>query len=120
MTETEIRHGRIEVAPEAIATITGRAVLGCYGIVGMSAKTLRDGLAVLLQRDNPYRGVEVQFVDRYKIIVDVYVIVEYGLRISEVASNIMETVKFSLEKALGIPVIHVNVHVQGVHVSNAD
>jgi uncharacterized alkaline shock family protein YloU len=120
MTESELRHGRIEVSPLAIATIAGRAVLGCYGVVGMSAKTLRDGLAVLLQRENPYRGVEVQFVDRYKIIIDLYVVVEYGVRISEVARNIMDAVKFAVEKALGLPVVQVNIHVQGLHVSDAD
>ena len=120
MSEKELRHGRIEVAPRAIATIASRAVMGCYGVVGMSAKNLRDGLAVLLQQENPYRGVEVQFVDRYKIIIDLYVIVEYGLRITEVAQNIVESVKFCVEKALGVPVVQVNVHVQGMHVSDAD
>jgi uncharacterized alkaline shock family protein YloU len=107
MMDNELRLGRIEVAPEAIATIAGRAVLGCYGVVGMSAKTLRDGLAILLQQENPYRGVEVEFVDRYKIIIDLYVVIEYG-------------VKFAVEKALGLPVVQVNVHVQGLHVSDAD
>ena len=120
MTETELFHGRIEVNPRAIATIAGRAVLGCYGVVGMSAKTLRDGLAVLLQRENPYRGVEVAFTDHRKIVVDLYVIIEYGVRICEVAQNIMDSVKFAVEKALGLPVIQVNVHVQGLHVSNVD
>jgi uncharacterized alkaline shock family protein YloU len=120
MTDKELRHGRIQVAPQAIATIAGRAVLECYGVVGMSAKTLRDGLAVLLQRENPYRGVEVQFVDGHKIIIDLYVIIEYGLRISEVAQNIMEGVRFAVERALGLPVVQVNVHVQGIHVSDTD
>jgi uncharacterized alkaline shock family protein YloU len=120
MMDNELRLGRIEVAPEAIATIAGRAVLGCYGVVGMSAKTLRDGLAILLQQENPYRGVEVQFVDRYKIIIDLYVVIEYGVRISEVAQNIMDAVKFAVEKALGLPVVQVNIHVQGLHISNAD
>lgn len=120
MSDKELRHGRIEVAPRAIATIASRAVMGCYGIVGMSAKDLRDGLAVLLQQENPYRGVEVRFVDRYKIIIDLYVIVEYGLRITEVAQNVVEGVKFRVEKALGVPVVQVNIHVQGMHVSDTD
>jgi len=120
MTENELRRGRVEVAPRAIATIAGRAVLECYGVVGMSAKTLRDGLAVLLQRENPYRGVEVRFADHYRIVIDLYVIIEYGVRVCVVADNIMENVKFALEKALGLPVVQVNVHVQGLHVSDRD
>jgi uncharacterized alkaline shock family protein YloU len=118
--EKEVWRGKTEVSPRAIATIAGRAVLGCYGVVGMSAKSLRGGLAVLLQRDSPHRGIEVRFVDHEQIIIDLYVVIEYGTRICEVAHNIMESVKFAVEKALGLPVVQVNVHVQGLRVSNVD
>jgi len=118
--EKEVKRGKIEVSPRAIATIAGRVVLSCYGVVGMSTKSLRDGLGVLLQRDSPHRGIEVRFVDHEQITIDLYVIIEYGTRISEVARNIMETVKFAVEKALGLPVVQVNVHVQGLRVSNVD
>ncbi len=120
MAENELHHGKIEVAPRAIATIAGHAVLGCYGVVGMSAKTLRDGLAILLQRENPYRGVEVEFMEHRKITIDLYVIIEYGVRLCEVAQNIMHSVKFAVEKALGLPVVQVNVHIQGLHISDLD
>jgi uncharacterized alkaline shock family protein YloU len=120
MTKKEFRHGRIEVAPRAIATIAARAVFGCYGVVGMSAKTLRDGLAVLLQKESPHRGVEVQLVDHQQITIDLYVVMEYGLRISEVSQNIMDAVKFAVERALGMPVVQVHIHVQGLHISNVD
>jgi len=120
MEEYELRRGKIEVAPRAIATIASHAVLNCYGVVGMSAKTLWDDLAMLLQHENPHRGVEVHFVDHHKIVIDLYVIMEYGVRICEVAQNIMENVKYAVEKALGLPVVQVNVHVQGLHVSDID
>lgn len=120
MKERELRQGKIEVAPRAIATIAARAVVNCYGVVGMSARTLKDGLAVLLQQENPHRGVEVHFIDGQKIVIDLYVIMEYGVRICEVARNIMENVKYAVEKALGLPVVQVNVHVQGLHVSDID
>jgi len=111
--------GRISVAPKAIATVASEAVLGCYGVVGMAAATLADGIAVLLQVENQHRGVEVEVMDG-EIAVDLYVIVEYGTRISEVAHNIMETVSFALERALGMRVRCVNVHVQGLRVSDRD
>jgi len=111
--------GRIEVTPLAIATIASRAVLGCYGVVGMASNNLRHGLAELLGRDNSRRGVEVKLKDG-QIIIDLYVILEYGLRISEVAHNIMENVKFNVERALGIPVAQVNVHVQGLRISTSE
>ena len=95
-------------------------MLGCYGVVGMSAKTLRDGLAVLLQQENPYRGVEVQFVDRYKIIIDLYVIVEYGAPHQRGGPEHHGERQVLRGKGPGLPVVQVNVHVQGLHVSNAD
>ena len=111
--------GKIEIAPRAIASIASDAVLSCYGIVGMSAATLRDGIAEILQVDNYHRGVEVDVIED-SIIIDLYVVIEYGTRISEVAQNVMESVKFAVEQALGMPVAEVNVHVQGLRVSSRD
>jgi uncharacterized alkaline shock family protein YloU len=109
------RQGRIEISPHAIATIAGEAVLRCYGVVGVANKSLIDGLADLLQPDRWVRGVEVQ-VRRGQVVVDLYVIVQYGTRISEVAHGVMNSVKYALEQALGMPIAAVNVHVQGLHV----
>lgn len=111
--------GKIEVSPRAIASIASEAVLSCYGVVGMSATTLRDGIAEILQVDSYHRGVAVKVVDS-KIAIDLYVVIEYRTRISEVAHNVMESVKFSVEKTLGMPVAEVNVHVQGLRVSSRD
>ena len=108
--------GRIEVSPRAIASLASEAVLRCYGVVGMAAGTVRDGIAEILQVDNCHRGVDIQLSDG-QVVIDLYVVIEYGLRISEVARNVMESVKFAVEKALSMPVAEVNVHVQGVRVS---
>ncbi len=115
----EQRLGGIEISPVAIASIASQAVLGCYGVVGMASHTLRDGLAELLRpSDSPRRGVYVELVDD-KITIDLFVIMEYGVRVSEVAHNVMESVKFNVEKALGVPVAGVNVHIQGLRISKS-
>jgi uncharacterized alkaline shock family protein YloU len=111
--------GAITVSPRAIASIASEAVLGCYGVVGMCAVTLRDGIAEILQVGSYHRGVEVKLIED-TIAVDLYVVVEYGLRISEVAHNVMDSVKFAVERALGMPVAGVNVHIQGLRVSSRD
>jgi uncharacterized alkaline shock family protein YloU len=111
--------GKIQVSPRAIASIASEAVLSCYGVVGMSTVTLRDGIAEILQVGAYHRGVEVRLVN-CRIVIDLYVVIEYGTRISEVALNIMHSVKFSVEKALGMPVAEVNIHVQGLRISNDD
>jgi uncharacterized alkaline shock family protein YloU len=111
--------GKIEVTPRAIASIASRAILRCYGVEGMESATLRDGIAEILQVENAHRGVEVAVVDG-QIVIDLYVVIEFGTRISEVAHNVMQSVKFSVERALAMPVAQVNVHVQGVRVSDSD
>ena len=105
--------GRIEVFPSAVAAIAGHAALGCYGIAGMSARGLRDGFAELLHRENVDRGVEVVEVDG-GLAIDVYVIIQYGIRITEVAHNLQQAVKFEVERSVNVPVEEVNVNVQGV------
>ncbi len=114
----ERRLGSIEISPVAIASIASQTVLECYGVVGMASHTLRNGLAEMLRPvDAPRKGVEVELEDD-RIAIDLYVIMEYGVRVSEVAHNIMQSVKFNVEKALGVPVAEVNVHVQGLRISD--
>ena len=105
--------GRIEVLPSAVGAIAAHAALGCYGIAGMAARGLRDGVAELLHRGNVARGVEVLEVEG-GLGIDVFVIVQYGIRISEVAHNLQEAVKFAVERSVNVPVALVNVNVQGV------
>ena len=105
--------GRIEVLPNAIHSIAVRAICECYGVVGLTAPRLHNGRAVLLSPEQCNQGVRVRVVDD-QIIIEVYVALEYGLRITEIAHNIMSSVKFSVEKMLGTPVSQVNVNVQGL------
>src|ERR1700694_1646263 len=105
--------GRVEVFPSAVGASAGHAARGCYGISGMAARGLRDGVAELLHRGNMDRGVEVIEVEG-GLGIDVHVIVQYGIRISEVAHNLQETVKFEVERSVNVPVVEVNVNVQGV------
>lgn len=105
--------GRIEVFPSAIAAIAGHAAMRCYGISGMAGRGLRDGFAELLRREHVDKGVDVVQTDD-GLVIDVYVIIQYGIRITEVAHNLQETVKFEVERSVNVPVVRVNVNVQGV------
>ncbi len=118
MTE-ETSLGQIDISPDAIAAIASEAVLESYGVVGMASKNVLDGLIGWLRRDRSRRSVEVR-ISEGKVIIDLYVIVEYGTRISEVAYGVMNRVKFSLERTLGVPVSEINVHVQGLRISDRD
>jgi uncharacterized alkaline shock family protein YloU len=108
------QRGRIEVFPSVVAALAGHAAATCYGVMGMAARGLRDGVAERLHRESAHRGVEVRETDD-GLAVDVYVVVQYGIRITEVAHNLQETVRFAVERSVGVPVAEVNVTVQGVH-----
>ncbi len=109
--------GKIEISEEVLATIAGVAAVECYGIVGMASKKLKDGLVELLGRENLSRGVKVSIEDD-KVVINLNIIVGYGVRISEVASNVRDKVKYMVETMSGLPVSRVNIHVRGVKVSN--
>jgi len=118
MTDEMTPIGSIHVSPRAIATIAFHATLQSYGVVGMTSKNLVNGLAQVLVKD-PLNGVEVHY-DGQNITIDLYIIVEYGTRIKSVASSVSNLVRYQVEKALGMPIQDINVHVRGLRVSNLD
>ncbi|EOH85210.1 Asp23/Gls24 family envelope stress response protein [Enterococcus asini] len=108
--------GTIEITNEVIATVVGGAATDVFGIVGMaSKKQIKDNINEILKRENYSKGVVVR-QEENGIAVDVYTIVSYGTKISEVSRNVQEKVKYNLETMLGITANSVNVFVQGVRV----
>ncbi|HQV94465.1 MAG TPA: Asp23/Gls24 family envelope stress response protein [Anaerolineales bacterium] len=110
--------GGIHVSPNAVATIACQATLESYGVVGLAARNLADGLMKSITRD-PSRGITVKY-NGEDIDIEIHIIIEYGTRISSVAESVANTVRFHVEKALGLKVNSVNVHVAGLRVSNTD
>lgn len=108
--------GKLSISEEAIAALAGGVVSECYGVVGMaSQKVVKDGIAELLKKDNYSRGVVVRTTDSgYEL--DLYIIVSFGVKISEVIFEVQKKVKYILEKTLEQDFKRVNVYVQGVKV----
>jgi len=110
-------YGKVNVSDEVIAVLAGSAALECYGLVGMaSRKQLKDGITELLGRENLTRGVEIRR-EQDVLNIDLYIIVSYGTKISEVAHNVQNRVKYVLNDVVGLRVDSVNIFVQGVRVS---
>ena len=107
--------GEMVIADEVIATLAGVSAIECYGIVGMASKRDTDGIVELLGRENLSKGVKVYTQDD-EIVIDLFIIVEYGISISAVAKNIIETVKYNVENLTGMNVKKINVMVEGVRV----
>lgn len=116
--ELKTNFGQIDISTDVIATIAGGAAVDCYGIVGMASKNqIKDGLTDILRKENFTRGVMVRKVNE-EVHIDMYIIVSYGTKISEVAHNVQSKVKYTLNKTVGLAVDSVNIYVQGVRVTN--
>ena len=116
--ELNTKDGHVTITNEVIATIAGGAAVECYGIVGMASKSqIRDGIAEILRKENYSRGIVVRQEDN-SLHIDMYIIVSYGTKISEIAHNVQSKVKYTLDKTVGLAVDSVNIYVQGVRVTN--
>ena len=104
--------GTVRIADEVVGTIAGLAATEVNGIAGMSGG-LVGGIAEMLGKKNFSKGVKVE-VGEKEAAVDLYIIVEYGVRIPDIALTVQEKVKSAIENMTGLEVVEVNVHVQGV------
>lgn len=105
--------GSIKIADEVVSVIAGLAATEVPGVAAMSSG-LAGGIVERLGRKNLSKGVKVE-VGEKEAAVDIHVVVEYGSRIPEVASQIQSKVKDAVESMTGLSVVEVNVHVQGVN-----
>ncbi|AYC29203.1 Asp23/Gls24 family envelope stress response protein [Paenisporosarcina cavernae] len=110
--------GHIDITNDVVAQVAGGAAIECYGIVGMASKhQIRDGLTDILRKENFAKGVIVRQIGE-DMHVDMYIVISYGTKISEVAYQVQSKVKYTLKQSLGLNVTSVNIYVQGVRVTN--
>ena len=107
--------GEIRINPEVIAVYAGTTAVECFGIVGMAAISMKDGLVKLLKKESLTHGINVNIEDN-RISLDFHVIVAYGISISAVADNLIENVKYKVEEFTGMSVDKINIYVEGVRV----
>ncbi len=108
--------GRITISPDAVAQIVGRTAAECYGVVGMSPRApgaARERVTRLLPRGRARRGIVVRNQDGAAAI-ELYVVVEYGLNLAEVAATVRSRVAYEVERLTGLPVASVDVHIHAV------
>lgn len=108
-------YGEIIINPDVIATYAGSVAVECFGIVGMAAISMKDGIVKLLKKDSLKHGINVTVEDN-KLSLDFHVIVSYGVSILAVADNLVSNVKYKVEQFTGMQVDHINVLVEGVRV----
>ena len=107
--------GEITINTDVIATYAGSVAVECFGIVGMAAVNMNDGLVKLLKKDSLKHGINVT-LNENKISLDFHVIVAYGVSIRAVSDNLIANVKYKVEAFTGIEVENINILVEGVRV----
>ena len=108
--------GRVSIDPEVIATYAGSVAVECFGIVGMAAVNMKDGLVRLLKRESLTHGIKVEISDENALTLNFHVIVAYGVNILSVSDNLMSNVKYKVEEFTGMTVEKINIFVEGVRV----
>lgn len=108
--------GQIVIDTDVIALYAGTTAVECFGIVGMAAVSMKDGLVKLLKRESLTHGINVEIDEDNEISIDFHVIVSYGISISTVADNLIENVKYKVEEFTGMSVKKINIFVEGVRV----
>jgi uncharacterized alkaline shock family protein YloU len=108
--------GNISIDNEVIAQYAGAIAMECFGIVGMANVNVKDGLVSLLKLDTMTRGINVTLDQNNRLKLDFHVIVSYGVSISAVAENLIDTVKYKVEEFTGLEIEKINIYVEGVRV----
>ncbi|MBQ7793328.1 MAG: Asp23/Gls24 family envelope stress response protein [Clostridia bacterium] len=110
--ETEDKIGNVKISVEVIATVAGIATSEIKGVAGMSGSVV-GGIAEILGKKNKGRGVKVELGED-SCVLDLYIVVDYGVRIPDIAWEVQENVKNSVESMTGMTVSKINIHVEGV------
>ncbi len=106
--------GDVLVDSDVIAKYAGSSAASCFGIVGMATYSVKDGLARLLKKESLKHGVNITVTSDNKIIIDLHIIVSYGVNIASVANNLISNVKYKVEEFSGLKIEKINVLVEGV------
>jgi uncharacterized alkaline shock family protein YloU len=107
--------GYINYSEELVANIVGISAMECYGVVGMASKNAKDGFWELIKGESLTKGVKVRYKEN-ELFIEIYIMVEYGTKISVIANNIIQKIRYNIENYTGIKVSSITVNVQGVRV----
>ena len=108
--------GVIAIENEVIARIAGLSAMECYGVVGMAAKSLRDGLVHLLKIENLSKGVNIETLEDGGLVITLHIIVEYGTNLMAISNSLKDNVRYKVEECVGMTVRDVNIFIEGVRI----
>ncbi len=106
--------GFINISTNVIADIAGCAATSCFGVKGMTTRSVSDGIAHLLRRENMSRGVRIIENEDGGVNIDLHLAVEHGVNIATICRSIINEVRYNVESMTGIDVKNVDVYVDAV------
>lgn len=106
--------GTIEITNGVLEGIAGYAASGCFGVKGMTTRTVGDGIAQLLRIENQARGVQVKDAESGGVNIDLHIAVEHGVNIATVCRSIISEVRYHVEQQAGVHVNNVDVYVETI------
>ena len=113
-----IRHnnenGSVNVSTSVYTDIAGNAATNCFGVKGMAARSVTDGVYHLLRKESVSKGVRVQFHEDDTISIDLHIIVDNGVNLNAVGASIISEVRYNVTKCTGTEVRAVNVYVDSM------
>ncbi|MGJ0846668.1 Asp23/Gls24 family envelope stress response protein [Tissierella praeacuta] len=112
--DENVEHGTVKISDDVVAIIAGVAATEVDGVAGMSGG-ITGGITEMLGMKNLSKGVKVEVGDK-EAAIDLYIIVEYGSKISELGEKVQENVKNTVETMTGLNIVEVNVNIQGVNI----
>ena len=113
-----VRHanenGSVNVSTNVYTDIVGTAAANCFGVKGMAARSMRDGVYHLLRKESVGKGVRVSFNEDETISIDLHIVVDGGVNLSAVGASIISEVRYVVAKCTGTQVKAVNVYVDSM------
>ena len=114
MIRHENENGSVNVSASVYTDIVGNAAANCFGVKGMAARSVKDGVYHLLRKESVGKGVRVEFHEDNAISIDLHIIVDNGVNLTAVGNSIIEQVRYEVTKATGTEVRAVNVYIDSM------
>ena len=114
MIRHENENGSVNVSTSVYTDIVGTAAANCFGVKGMAARSVRDGMYRLLRKESVGKGVHVVYHEDNSISIDLHIIVDNGVNLSAVGASIISEVRYVVTKCTGTEVRAVNVYIDSM------
>ena len=114
MIRQNTENGAVNISTAVYTDIAGTAASNCFGVKGMAARSVKDGVYHLLRKETASKGVKVTFHEDDSITIDLHIIVDHGVNLAAVGNSIIDEVRYMVKNCTGTDVRAVNVYIDSM------